>query len=141
MENYRNFFHPSELEKVELHYVDQIEVPIPTDRDFRLEDYFRLHVVSPPEFGPTSYFSTRLFLLTPTVGDILEVEFESEPPTPDAQSYRFRIDWHMVCSGVKVFDPDVVGARLDQAHDYLTRYFRSSVTDQTWALFQPTDEG
>jgi uncharacterized protein (TIGR04255 family) len=137
---YVEFFQPSSLRTAELHYVDLIEIPIPADRHLELEQYFKLRVEIPSVYGPTWYFSTRLFLRPPIEGDILEVKFTSEPPVPEANTYRFRIDWHMACSGIKVFDQEVVRERLDKAHDCLMTYFKASVTERTWALFQPSDE-
>lgn len=141
MREYVEFFDPTGLRSAELHYVDQIEIPIPPDGRLELEEYFKLRVEIPSEFGPTWYFSTRLFLRPPIEGDnILEVRFQSEPPIPDVSAYRFRIDWHMVCLGIGGSDSEAVKRRLDDAHDCLTRYFRESVTERTWALFQPSEE-
>jgi hypothetical protein len=47
----------------------------------------------------------------------------------------------MVCGNISVFDAETVKQRLDQAHDCLMTYFRASVTERTWALFQPSEEG
>ena len=136
--DYVEFFRPASLRSVELHYVDQIEIPIPPGRNLDLEEYFNLRVKIPDDFGPTWHFSTRLFLRPPIDGDILEVRFQSEPQIPEAPTYRFRIDWHMVCSGIASFDGAAVQNRLDQAHDCLTTYFKASVTERTWELFQPS---
>lgn len=141
LSEYVDFFRPSRLRSAELHYVDLIEIPIPPEGNLDLEEYFNLCVKIPNDFGPTWHFSTRLFLRPPIDGDILEVRFQSEPPAPGASAYRFRIDWHMVCSGITVFDRGVVEKRLDQAHDCLTAYFKASVTERTWVLFQPSEEG
>jgi uncharacterized protein (TIGR04255 family) len=141
LSEYVEFFQPSGLRSAELHYVDQIEIPIPPGGKLDLQKYFRLRVEIPDAYGPTWYFSTRLFLYPPIEGDILEVRFQSEPPDPAAQAYRFRIDWHMVCSGVATFDHEVVKRRLVQAHDCLADYFKASVTERTWALFEPSEEG
>jgi uncharacterized protein (TIGR04255 family) len=138
---YVEFFRPTSLRSAELFYVDQIEIPIPAERKIDLEKYFKLRVEIPSEYGPTWYFSTRLFLSPPIEGDILEVKFESAPPIPNASGYRFRIDWRLVCAGIAVFDREVVTKRLDDAHDCLSKYFKQSVTEQTWALFQPSEEG
>jgi uncharacterized protein (TIGR04255 family) len=141
LSEYVQFFRPSKLRSTDLHYVDQIEIPIPPSKKLDLQEYFKLRVEIPDEYGPTWYFSTRLFLRPPIEGDNLEVRFQSEPAIPDASAYRFRIDWHMVCSGIADFDEETVKQRLDQAHDCLTAYFKASVTERTWALFQPSEEG
>lgn len=141
LSEYVEFFRPSGLQSAELHYVDQIEIPIPPGGKLDLQEYFRLRVEIPDEYGPSWCFSTRLFLHPPIEGDILEVRFQSEPPNPDGEAYRFRIDWHMVCSGVASFDHEVVKRRLAQAHDCLADYFKASVTERTWALFEPSEEG
>ena len=139
--DYVNFFKPLGLRSTELHYVDLIEIPIPADKDFDLRDYFNLRVEIPPDFGSVWYFSTRIFLRTPINGDILEVKFESVPQNPDAETYRFRIDWHLECTKIESFDGDMVKRRLDQAHGCLTDYFKKSLTKRTWSLFQPSEEG
>jgi uncharacterized protein (TIGR04255 family) len=141
LSDYVAFFRPPSLRAVELHYVDLIEIPIPPEEKIDLADYFKLRVEIPDEYGPTWHFSTRLFLKPPIDGDILEVRFQSEVPNSELESYRFRIDWHMSCSGIGEFKNDAVRQRLDQAHDCLTSYFKASVTERTWALFQPSDEG
>jgi uncharacterized protein (TIGR04255 family) len=139
LDGYVDFFRPMSLRSAELYYVDQIEIPIPDEKTIDLKQYFKLYIESPPEFGPSSYFSTRLFFNPPIEGDILEVKFQSEPPIPDASKYRFQIDWRMICSGMAAFDRESVGKRLDGAHELLGIYFKEIVTKQTWDLFQPSD--
>ena len=141
LSEYVEYFRPSALRSAELHYVDQIEIPMPTGDTINLQDYFRLRVEIPDEYGPAWHFSTRLFLHPPVEGDILEVRFQSEGQKPGANAFRFRIDWHMVCSEVGTFDQEVVKGRLTQAHESLAKYFRASVTERTWALFEPSEEG
>jgi uncharacterized protein (TIGR04255 family) len=141
LSEYVDFFRPVSLLHAELHYVDLIELPAPPERKLVLDDYFRLRVEIPEVFGPTWHFSGRVFLSPPVDGDILEVKFQSELPSPDTAMYRFRIEWHMVCAGIASFEPEVVKGRLDQAHRCLLDNFRASVTDRTWESFQPSDEG
>jgi uncharacterized protein (TIGR04255 family) len=138
---YVDFFQPSNLLAAEVHYVDVIEVPIPPEGRIELKDYFKLYVEVPEVYGDIHDFSTRLFLRTPSDGDILEVKFESKPPSPDASAFRFRLDWHMVCKEIASFDRDVVSGRLDRAHEFLLKYFKATVTERTWVLFGPSEEG
>lgn len=141
LSDYVDFFRPSGLEAAELHYVDLIEIPIPPEKKLKLDEYFELRVEIPDSYGPTWFFSTRLFLRPPVEGDILEVKLESEPPTSEATTFRFRVDWHMVCSGIASFEKEVLRDRLDQAHACLQKYFKASVTKRTWDFFQPSDGG
>lgn len=141
LSKYVLFFRPSRLRTAELHYVDLIEIPIPPEGKLDLEQYFDLRVHLPETYGPTWYFSTRLFLSPKIPGITLEVKFESQPPVPNSNTFRFQFDWHIGCSKIGVFDQQVVKERLDKAHDCLKDYFRASVTDKTWELFQPVDGG
>ena len=140
LDDYLSFFRPSRLISAELHYVDMIEIPIPPDGKIDLEEYFHLRVESPPSLGLTWHFAARLFLRPRADGDILEVRFQSEPPKTEGNAYRFRIDWHMACTTAAI-DRKFVAARLDGAHECLLENFKASVTDKTWQLFQPSDEG
>jgi uncharacterized protein (TIGR04255 family) len=93
----------------------------------------------PSEFGPVSHFSTRLFLSPGDGSDIVEVKFQSEPSIPEANAYRFRIDWRMICAEIAVFDQEIVKHRLDAAHDRLSNFFKKSFTPKTWAIFEPSE--
>ncbi len=138
--DYVEVFRPSSLLEAELHYVDLVEIPIPPEGKIELQDYFHLRVEMPEVFGPTWYFSTRLNLQTSGAGDVA-LTFESVRPTIESNCYRFRLDWNHVCPNIDTLDVDTVRERLDRAHTCLLEYFRASVTDRTWALFQPSDEG
>lgn len=139
LSEYLEFFRPSGLRSVELHYVDQIEIPIPPEGRIDLADYFNLRVEVPDEFGPVDDFSTRLFLSPPNGDDTLEVRFQSEPPNRETEVYRFRIDWHMVCPNLAATDRETVGSRLEKAHEDLGGFFKASFTERTWALFRPSE--
>ena len=141
MVDYIEFFRPGGLATVELHYVDLIEIPVPPDGKVDLEDYFRLRIEIPAKFGVVWHFSTQVFI-RPEAGDsILEVKFESIKPEEGAGTYRFRLDWHFLCINIESWDRESVRGRLDEAHTCLLDYFRSSVTEKTWQLFQPSGEG
>jgi uncharacterized protein (TIGR04255 family) len=143
--DYVDFFRPEALSRVELHYVDLIEIPLPSERKIDLGDYFRLKVDMPDEFGTTWHFSTRLFV-QPMMGEVvlddgvLEVKFQSVDTGEDPSTGKFRMDWNFTCLNLASWDRDIVRDRLDQAHKCLLHYFRASVTEKTWQLFQPTDE-
>jgi uncharacterized protein (TIGR04255 family) len=137
---YVEHFRPAGLQSAELYYVDQIDIPIPAEKKIELKQYFELRVEIPPEFGPVSHFSTRLFLSPGGASDVVEVKFQSEPSIPEANAYRFRIDWRMICSEIAVFDAEVVKQRLDAAHDRLSSLFRKSLTLKAFALFEPSED-
>ncbi len=141
LSEYVAFFQPIRLQSAQLHYVDVIKIPIPADKKLELDECFNLHVTVPSQFGDTLYFETRLLLQPPNEADTLEVRFKSEPPSEDPAAYRFRLNWHMSCASLGGFDPEVVKGRLDQAHEYLISSFKASVTERTWSLFEPSEEG
>lgn len=139
--DYVAFFRPAALSTVELHYVDLIEIPTPSDRKIELEDYFHLRVEMPKEFGTTWHFSTRLFIQPKVSDSVVEVNFQSIKPDEESSVFRFQMDWKFTCLNLGSWDREIVQRRLDQAHTCLLNYFRASVTEKTWQLFQPTDEG
>lgn len=140
LSEYVAFFQPRRLRSAELHYVDLIEIPRPpSDQSLNLQDYFLLRVEVPGDegIGTIASFSTRLFLRPPLPGVTVEIRFQNLPPTAKPELYRFRIDWHLVLGEIASFDPVDVGHQLDEAHDYLSLLFKASLTDKTWAMFQP----
>ncbi|AGA28396.1 TIGR04255 family protein [Singulisphaera acidiphila] len=141
--DYVDFFRPETLKSVELHYVDLIEIPTPVEQKIELQDYFHLRVEMPDEFGLVWHFSNQIFVKPKTKEDnnVLEVKFQSVRPDEEAGTYRFRLDWHFICLHLESWSRDIVCGRLDQAHTCLLNYFRASVTEKTWQLFQPSDEG
>ena len=139
--DYVEHFRSQEVRHTELHYVDLIEIPKPPGGRLEIKDYFRLRLELPEVFGPTWDFSFRVLLRADAPEDILEVRIRSELASPETEVYRFRTDWHMMCSNVATNDIDIIRHRLDAAHNCLLKYFRASVTDETWALFRPSEEG
>lgn len=137
--DYVDFFKPASLRAVELHYVDVIEIPAPADQRIQIQDYFKLRMEVPEQFGLTWYFSTQA-LIRPPEGEsgVLHVRFQALKPTPE--KFPFRLDWHYVCLNFPTWEREVVCRRLDQAHTCLVDYFRAAVTDKTWQLFEPSDE-
>ena len=139
LEDYVAFFRPAGLEQTELHYVDVIEIPRPSDDRLDLDAYFNLGVRLPDAFGPAQHFLLHVSLRPPAEEDNVEVRFQSEPPEPDSATYRFRVDWHAVCANVGALDRGVIGDRLNRAHDRLFEYFKASMTPKAWELFQPSE--
>jgi uncharacterized protein (TIGR04255 family) len=139
LSDYIESFQPVSVRRAELHYVDLIEIPIPPEGQIKLEDYFNLRVEAPQDFGMTYYYAIRVFLRPPVDGDTLEVRFQTEPSKSDTKTFRFRMDWNMVCANIATLDRDLIVQRLDDAHACLWNYFRASFTEKTWDLFQPSE--
>jgi uncharacterized protein (TIGR04255 family) len=139
LDDYVNFFFPTGVKQCELHYVDIIEIPMPPERQIEMEDYFHLRIDVPKDFPMMIYNALRVFLRPPVAGDMLEVQLQSEPQMPDTNSFRFRMDWHMVCANIGTLDVAIISERLREAHRFILKTFESSFTPKTWAIFEPVE--
>jgi uncharacterized protein (TIGR04255 family) len=139
-DDYVAFFQPSFVDRIELHYVDLIEIPKPQSGKLNMEEYFKLRVEVPDEFGATWHFALRAFLLPTEQEEIVEVRFQSEIPEPDSEFYCFRTDWHCTSINIRSLERSDLAKRLDSAHAQLLKCFRESVTELTWDLFKPVKE-
>lgn len=131
-----------EIQKVGLHYVDLVEVPVGANGQLRIEDYFRVHPQLPgAPFEPVENFSIRLAFRGGDPRDRVSMHFGSggaDAPSQDA--YRFRLEWHSDCQQIENSDADAIVLRLNAAHTNLYTCFKACFTDAGWALFEPTTE-
>lgn len=134
---YVDFFHPTRLLQLAMQYVDLVRIPFQQDR-IELKDYFTLSQDLPEaDFGPTLNFLVQYATRPPGSRDILEVWLRNEPPDPHGPIGQFRMDWRLMASEELSFAEDVLGSRLDRAHDRLLDCFKKSFTPQAWAMFEP----
>ena len=137
--DYVELFKPTKVRRVDLHYVDLIEIPVPPDKKIKLEDYFEFYIKSPGKFDNMLACDISVALSTPRVRDAVEVRFQTEPMNENSNTYRFRMDWNLTCNQVETLDRDEIVRWLDEAHDCVRDYFRSSFTDRMWEMFGPSE--
>jgi uncharacterized protein (TIGR04255 family) len=134
---YCEFFKPARLLQFAVQYVDLIRIPFQNGR-IELKDYFTLsHDLPESPFGPTLSFLVQYSTRPPDSKDMLEVKLRSELPDPEGPTGQFRMDWRLVGFEELSFAEQVLGPRLEQAHDQLLDCFRNSLTAQAWAMFEP----
>ncbi|HZV04248.1 MAG TPA: TIGR04255 family protein [Gemmataceae bacterium] len=134
---YVNFFRPTRLLQLAMQYVDLVRIPFQQSR-IELKDYFTLGYDLPEEvFGPTLNFLVQYATRPPGSRDILEVRLWNEQLDPEGPTGQFRMDWRLVAFEELSFAQDVLGPRLDQAHERLLDCFKKSFTPQAWAMFEP----
>jgi uncharacterized protein (TIGR04255 family) len=134
---YVHFFRPTRLLRFAMQYVDLVRIPFQQNQ-IELKDYFTFAHDLPGEvFGPTLNFLVQYTTRPPGSRDLLEVRLRNEPPDPHGPTGQFRMDWRLMAFEELSFAEDVLGPRLDQAHDRLLDCFRKSFTPQAWALFDP----
>ena len=134
---YCEFFRPTRLVQFAVQYVDLVRIPFQNGR-IELKDYFTLGQDLPEAaFGPTLNFLVQYTTRPPDSKDVLEVRLWNELPDPQGPTGQFRIDWRLMGFEELSFDANVLGPRLDQAHDRLLDCFKKSFTPQAWATFEP----
>lgn len=137
---YVGHFRPTRLLQFAMQYVDLVRIPF---RDGRIElgDYFTLgHDLNEGAFGPTLNFLVQYTTRPPGSRDALEVRLWNEPPDPEGPTGLFRMDWRLTAFEGLSFAEDVLGPRLDQAHERLLDCFKKSFTPQAWAMFEPAPD-
>jgi uncharacterized protein (TIGR04255 family) len=134
---YRTFFRPVRLLQFAVQYVDLVRIPFRNGR-IELKDHFTLgHDLPEVTFGPTLNFLVQYSTRPPESKDMLEVRLWSELPDPEGPTGQFRMDWRLMGFEELSFAEEVLGPRLDQAHDRLLDCFKKSFTTQAWAAFDP----
>jgi uncharacterized protein (TIGR04255 family) len=134
---YIDFFRPTRLLQLAVQYVDLVRIPFQQGR-IHLKDYFTLGYDLPEAvFGPTLSFLVQYASQPPDSRDILEVRLWNEPPDPQGPTGQFRMDWRLMAFEELSFAEDVLGPRLDQAHDRLLDCFKKSFTPLAWMIFEP----
>jgi uncharacterized protein (TIGR04255 family) len=134
---YVEFFRPTRLLQFAMQYVDLVRIPFQQNR-IDLKDYFTISHDLPEEvFGPTLNFLVQYTTRPPGSRDLLEVRLWTEQTDPQGPTGQFRMDWRLMAFEGLTFAEDVLGPRLEEAHDRLLDCFRKSFTPQAWAMFDP----
>lgn len=134
---YVDFFRPTRLLQFAMQYVDLVRIPFQHNR-IELKDYFTLgHDLPEADFGPILNFLVQYTTCPPDSRDLLEVRLWNESPDPQGPTGQFRMDWRLMAFEELSFTEDVLGHRIDQAHDRLLDCFKKSFTPQAWAMFEP----
>jgi uncharacterized protein (TIGR04255 family) len=137
---YTEFYRPSRLLQFAVQYVDLVRIPFQDGR-IELKDYFTIgHDLPEAAFGPTLNFLVQYTTRPPDSKDVLEVRLWNELADlqdPQGPTGQFRMDWRLMGFAELSFAEDVLGPRLDQAHDRLLDCFKKSFTPLAWATFEP----
>ena len=136
LSDYYRTFQPAAIDKLELHNVDLIVIPERANEKFELTDFLVGAPTLPPEpFGTAFDTDWSISFSCPDPRDIAHVAFSMLPP--DGNDVRFRLDWHYWCQKIADEDRNSVADRLQIAHNYLNRCFRTIFTPFVWDLFEP----
>lgn len=132
---------PLQVRACAVFYKDLVDIPANKGRIEDLSDYFKYVTdfdVRP--FGDAVSFNLRYVFECPTDTGPLIHSLQPIPGDAAAGHVSFEMTWLKICDKVESLDAGQIRARLDSAHSYLRECFRSSVTDTTWALFEPADD-
>jgi len=134
-ETYCTLAKPQSVARCALHYIDKVDVP---KTEFRVEDYFNLYPVLPGSgTDPVTNLAMAFELRGATESDILAAAFRQHPSAnPEGTSFLLQFDY----VATKPMEPslEIVGKWLETAHEFTSRYFRSTITEECEKLF---DEG
>ena len=138
---YSERFNPQALTQIELHMIDLVAIPRPSNTNCQIEDYFAISLNIPSEpFGALDDFSIRLQLRGATQEDRLHLHFHLLRAGSNETEFRFRIKWDMACPvQMSVADRSQISARLDSAYQHLFNCFQSMFTERGWKLFEPVE--
>jgi len=134
--SYVDFFSPSAVKQVAIHYVDLIELPN-FSQGINVPEFFNVFVKVPDGFSDIERFSTNLIFAPSSDDHRLSIRFRSEPINPVNKAIRFRMEWHADCDNIDSLESTVVRSRLDLAHEDIRKHFQLCFTDRTWKLFEP----
>ena len=129
---YLKLLKPKQVARVAVHYLDKIDLP---EADVGLEKYFNLVPVL-PDFPQASATNLTMSYEVPgaNAGDILVVTMkQTNSANPDGMSFLFQ--WDYAATGGLPDDEAKVQKWLNQAHDYLSKLFLSTFTDECLKLF------
>ncbi len=121
---------PKSVARRALHYIDKIDVP---KAEFRVEDYFNLYPVLPAQ-DPVTNLAMAFELRGAGDGDILAAAFRQHPSAdPEGSSFLLQFDY--VATQPTEPSLQIVSEWLDNAHEFTSRYFRSTITSECEKLF------
>ena len=129
-EAYCSFAKPDSVARCALHYIDKVDVP---KTEFRVEDYFNLYPVLPGT-DPLTNLAMAFEVGGAGEGDILAAAFRQHPSAnPGGTSFLLQFDY----VATKPIQPSLesVDKWLETAHDFASRYFRSTITQECEKLF------
>ncbi len=145
LDRHNDQFGRREVQQAGLHYVDLVEVPVATNGQLRVEDYFRVHPQLPgAPFEPVEKFAIRLAFRGGDPRDRVSMHFGSElggrSDAPNHEPYRFRLEWHSDCQEIENSGAETIVLRLNEAHTNLFTCFNACFTPAGWTLFEPNVE-
>ncbi len=125
---------PLRVARSALHYIDKVDVPKP---EFRLEDYFNLYPILPGS-DPVTNLAMAFELRGAGEGDIMAAAFrQHSSANPEGTSFLLQFDY----VATKPMEPslEIVGKWLETAHEFTSRYFRGTITEECEKLFHQGD--
>ena len=137
--HYVEYFQPTAVRRSRLRYVDVVDIPQRPGGGIVIEDYFQLGVTLPDDpFGPLGEFAVRYSFPRSDDRDAAQLVFSTQPARSDAV-VSFRMQWYSICEDLDTLEPEVLTARLDAAHEHVTKCFFASFTSRGLALFEPEE--
>jgi uncharacterized protein (TIGR04255 family) len=131
-------FRPQSILSASICYVDVINIPLNNRTSLNIEDYFKIgRDMADSPFGSTVRYNAEFVLDCPDDKGPATLRLHSLPP--EGGFFPFCMVSHKQCVGFEGLNLEAVRSRLRTSKEYLTKCFQSSVTDECWNLFEPTE--
>lgn len=143
LERFRTYnlvFKPVRLLQFALQYIDLVRIPYEElGLDLDLTPFFNIGVKFPAStFGPLNSLMAQFQTQVPDTNDQIEVRIRDER-RPKSSFRWFRIEWRYAGIANIQTDENILSARLDEAHNRMLLFFRSSFTERVWQTFDPVE--
>ncbi len=135
LEKYRTYFSPPRLQRVTIHYVDIVNIPV-EGSSFNLEDYF-LIIRDIPEnpFGLVTNFASFFTTICPLDDEPVKIEIQRLPTAADQRTVQVLLEWEKSCRNLDCNDPAEIKSALTESNAFMVKCFKASITSKTEALF------
>jgi uncharacterized protein (TIGR04255 family) len=129
---YEKLWKPATLARAAVHYIDKVDLP---EVEVALDRYFNLFPVLPEGIEqPVTNLTVACEIPGVNTGDILVLTMKQQPSAnPDGTAFLFQ--WDYVATGGLTLNVTAVREWLNAAHDFLSRLFLSTFTEECRKLF------
>jgi uncharacterized protein (TIGR04255 family) len=131
-DQYLKLWKPSLVARAAVHYLDKVDLPV---LEARVEDYFNLHLIL-PDFSdkPATNLAVSYEVPGASDGDIL-VGIMKQTPSANPEGMSFLFQWDYVATKGLPRKTDAMKTWVNGAHDFLSKVFLSTFTEECRKLF------
>ena len=131
-DQYLKLWKPSSVARAAVHYIDKVDLPV---LETGLETYFNL-LPSLPEFPdrPATNLAVSYEVPGASDGDIL-VGIMKQAPSANPEGMSFLFQWDYVATKGVPPQTDAIKKWVNDAHDFLSKVFLNTFTDECRKLF------